>query len=441
MPASPIDSAIYRDLFGDKDVGALFTDSAELRAMMLVEGALAKVQGALDIIPQTAAAAIHRASLELQLDPGALAKGAGQSAVPIPALVAAFREEMHAPDHANWLHWGATSQDIMDTGQALRIRQALGIFDKRLLATVKALGVLAYQNAEMPMVARTYGQAAVVTTFGAVVASWGAPLMRAQAKLDGVSREVALVSLSGAAGTSSEMDKGPQVRSALAEALGLGDPKTSWHSTRDGIASLAAWMTLLCGSLGKMGEDLLLMTQSDVGEVRLAATGSSSTMPQKNNPVAPSLLVAIARQSAGLNTTLQSALVHRQQRDAAAWMSEWLSLPQLILLTARALNVAQDLAKTLAPNPAAMSSAIDATQGMVFAETLSFALAKEMPRAEAQAQVKALVAEAIGSKQSLKLTVQNAHPNLSADAIFDATQNLGTAPDDAHRFAQHANEL
>ena len=441
MPASPIDSAIYRDLFGDKDVGALFTDSAELRAMMLVEGALAKVQGELGIIPETAAAAIHRASLELQLDPSALAKGAGQSAVPIPALVAAFREEMKAPDHANWLHWGATSQDIMDTGQALRIRQALGIFGTRLLSTVKSLGVLAEQNAELPMLARTYGQAAVVTTFGAVMASWGTPLLRTQAKLAEVSRDVALVSLSGAAGTSSEIDRAPDVRVALAKALGLGDPKSSWHSTRDGIASLAAWMTLVCGTLGKIGEDLLLMTQSGVDEVRLAASGSSSTMPQKNNPVAPSLLVAIARQSVGLNTTLQSALVHRQQRDAAAWMSEWLSLPQLILLTGRALSVAEELAKTLKPNPAAMTAAIEATQGMVFAETLSFALAKDMPRAEAQAQVKTLVAEASRTNQNLKRAVEISHPDLNVDEVFDASLHLGTAPNDAHSFAQRANAL
>ncbi len=231
------------------------------------------------------------------------------------------------------------------------------------------------------------------------------------------------------------------MRAALAKALGLGDPKSSWHSTRDGIAALAAWMTLVCGTLGKIGEDLLLMTQSGVDEVRLAASGSSSTMPQKNNPVAPSLLVAIARQSVGLNTTLQSALVHRQQRDAAAWMSEWLSLPQLILLTGRALSVAEELAKTLKPNPAAMTAAIEATQGMVFAETLSFALAKDMPRAEAQAQVKTLVAEASRTNQTLKRVVEISHPDLNVDEVFDASLHLGTASNDAHSFAQRANAL
>ena len=440
MPASPIDSAIYRQLFGDKDAGALFSDSAEVRAMMLVEGALAKVQGELGVIPETAGKAIHRASMELQLDPGVLAAGAGQSAVPVPALVAAFREAMQAPEHASWVHWGATSQDIMDTALALRLRQALGIFNTRLLAVIRALGTLADAHAEVPMVARTYGQAAVVTTFGAQVASWGAPLLRARAKLDAVLSEVAQVSLSGAAGTLSAMEKGPEVRAALAEALGLSDPQASWHSTRDGIAGLSAWMTLLCGSLGKMGEDLLLMTQHGIGEVRLASAGGSSTMPQKANPIAPSLLVAIARQSVGLNSVLQSALPHRQQRDGAAWMTEWLSLPQLVILTARALGAAETLARTLTPDDKAMARGIDATGGTLFAEPLSFALCDEMQRPDAQARVKELIAEAAQAGEPLQTVVEKAYPNQDTAQILDPFQHLGTAPAEARAFAATARE-
>ncbi|NNE89467.1 MAG: adenylosuccinate lyase family protein [Silicimonas sp.] len=440
MSASPIDSAIYRQLFGDKDVGALFTDSAEVRAMMLVEGALAKVQSDLGVIPKTAGKAIHRASLELQLDPGALASGAGQSAVPVPALVVAFREAMQAPEHANWLHWGATSQDIMDTGLALRLRQALGIIDTRLMETARALGSLAEQHSKTPMVARTYGQAAVVTTFGAQIASWGVPLLRARARLSAVTEDVTKVSLSGAAGTLSAMEKGPQVRAELAKALGLTDPRTSWHSTRDSIAGLAAWATMLCGSLGKMGEDLLLMTQFGIDEVRLAAAGDSSTMPQKNNPVTPSLLVAIARQTVGLNSVIQSALPHRQQRDGAAWMTEWLSLPQIVLLTARALSVAQELACTLTPEREKMELGIAETNGTLFAEALSFALAETMSRTKAQATVKTLISEAVKTRQSLQSLVEATYPKLNAAQLFDPSKHLGTAPDEARAFAVLARD-
>ncbi len=233
MPASPLDSAIYGKLFGDPEVGPLFADSAELRAWMLVEGALAKVQSTLGLIPEVSGAAIHRASLELQLDSGGLGADVARNAVPIPGLVAAFREAMQAPEHAAFIHWGATSQDIMDTGLALRLRQALGILDARLGSLAAALADLAGAHADTPMVARTYGQAAVVTSFGATVASWGRPILRHRSRLPAIRDDVQFVSLSGAAGTLSAMGgKGPEVRAALAEALGLGDPQSSWHSTR-----------------------------------------------------------------------------------------------------------------------------------------------------------------------------------------------------------------
>ena len=437
MPASPVDSAIYGKLFGDAEVAALFTDSAEVRAMMLVEGALAKVQGKLGLIPEVSAAAIHRASLELQLDPGGLAASVAANAVPVPGLVAAFRDGMQAPEHATWFHWGATSQDIMDTGLALRLRQALSILDTRIESVAKTLGDLADAYAAQPMVARTYGQAAVVTSFGAVVAAWGAPLLRLRARLVTVRKDVELVSLSGAAGTLSAMgDKGADVRSELAEALGLSDPGASWHSTRDGIAALSSWMTGLTGSLAKMGEDLMILTQSGIGEVTLGSGGESSTMPQKSNPVAPSALVAIACQIVGLNVVIQSALPHKQERDGAAWLSEWLSLSQIVVLTARALSLADEITHGLEPNTKAMEGHITETKGMIFAEALSFALTQSMSRAEAQAATKALVARAVEGNLSLAEVTTEAYPDLDIQNIFQPKKQLGRAPDEAHAFAQ-----
>jgi 3-carboxy-cis,cis-muconate cycloisomerase len=439
MPASPTDSTIYGKLFGDAEVGALFTDSAEVRAMMLVEGALAKVQGALGLIPEVSAAAIHRASMELQIDPGGLGTSVASNAVPVPGLVAAFREGMQAPEHASWVHWGATSQDIMDTGQALRLRQALTIIDGRLEQAVACLGGLADQHATQPMVARTYGQAAVVTSFGAVVASWGAPLLRQRNRLNAVRSDVECVSLSGAAGTLSAMgNEGPKVRMALAEALGLSDPGASWHSTRDGIAALSSWLTGVAGSLGKMGEDILILTQSGIDEVTLASGGGSSTMPQKSNPVLPSALVAIARQTVGLNSVLQSALPHRQERDGAAWLSEWLSLAQIVILTARAVALAHKIGEGLSPKTDQMERHIDATGGMIFAEALSFALTATMPRPDAQAETKRLITQAKAAGQTLHDVAKDAHPNLDHAKIFQPIEQLGTAPAEARSFATAA---
>ena len=148
MPASPLDSSLYRDLFGDTELAQLFTDSAVVRAMLLVEGVLAKVQGALGLIPADSAAFLHRASMEIQIDPAGLAAETGANAVPVPALVAAFRKALNAPEHAQYAHWGATSQDIMDTALALRLRQVVAIYDSRLTTVIEALGALAEIHAK-----------------------------------------------------------------------------------------------------------------------------------------------------------------------------------------------------------------------------------------------------------------------------------------------------
>ncbi|MEK6217234.1 MAG: lyase family protein [Boseongicola sp.] len=435
MPATPLDSALYRSLFGDIEVGKLFTDSAEIRAMMLVEGALAKAQGQLGVIPETSAHAIHRASLELQIDPSSIVVETGQNGVPVPGLVAAFRAEMNAPEHAQYLHWGATSQDIIDTGLALRIRQALVVLDARLAALLDQLAAMAAANASTPMIARTWGQAAVPTSFGAIVASWGAPLLRHRERLAEVRKGIETVTLSGAAGTLAAMDKGAQVRAAIAQALDLSDPEASRHSTRDGQAMLAAWITGVSNGLGKFGEDLIFLTATGIGEMRIAGGGSSSTMPQKSNPVTPSVLVALARLNTSLNSAMQGAVIHASQRDGAAWFTEWLTLPQMILTCARGLATANEIAASMTPDIDAMMANIDATDGAVFAEALTFELARIIPRPEAQAAVKVLVSEATADGLTVEAAARKNHPEIDANRVFSAAQQLGTAPEEARAFS------
>ena len=281
MPASPADSAIYGALFNDPETAQLFTDSAEVRAMMLVEGTLAKVQGTLGLIPEAAATYLHRASFEVQIDPAGLAAETARNGVPVPALISAIRKTAAAPDLTQWLHWGATSQDIMDTALSLRLKRLLVLWDGRLTLLAQNLGQLAETHADLAMTARTYGQAATPTSFGAVVASWGHPILRHQTRLAALRGDLCQVSLSGAAGTLSAMGPlGPQVRAAMAQSLGLTDPGHSWHSERDGIAAFAAWMANLTASIGKMAEDLLLLTQTGLAEVSISGAGGSSTMPQ-----------------------------------------------------------------------------------------------------------------------------------------------------------------
>ncbi len=441
MPASPLDSALYRDLLGDPQIGQLFSDSAEVRAMLLVLGSLAKAEGAAGVIPDVSAAAIDRASREVQIDPSALSEATGQNAVPVPALVAAFREAMNAPEHAQFIHWGATSQDIMDTGLILRLRQALIVIEARLTEVIQGLGRLAEAHVDLPMAGRTYGQNAVPTSFGAIVASWGAPLVGHHAKLTVVREDLLHVSLSGAAGTLSVLgDRAPEVRAALAETLRLKDPGASWHSTRDTIAGLSGWATALVASLGKMGEDLILLTQTGIDEVALLGAGASSTMPQKTNPVAPSVLSALARVTIGLNSAVQGAALHRQQRDGAAWMTEWLSLPQIVMATGKALSTAGTLTDQITPNSEAMARNLGAGGGAIFAEALTFTLTDRMPRPEAQSRVKKLAQEVRSSGKTLEEVARATFEGLPTD-LFSANAQLGQAPADARAFAAAARAI
>lgn len=436
MPAAPADSAIYRDLLGDAETAALFTDNAEVRAILLVEGALARVQGALGVIPADAAAVIDRSSRQVQIDSSALAAETAINGVPIPGLLEAFRKAAEAPEPMRWLHWGATSQDILDTALALRLRQVLDLWETRLIALIKALGTLAETHADLPMAARTYGQAATPSTFGAQVASWGRPLIRHHNRLAAVRQDVLQVSLSGAAGTLSAMGpQGPKVRAALAEALGLADPGASWHAERDGMAALGGWMAGLCATLGKMGEDLILLTATGLSEVQITGAGGSSTMPQKQNPVGPSVLVALARQVIGLSATLTSAGLHRQARDGAAWFTEWLTLPQMCVSTGRALALAGDLTGRVCPDAAAMLRILDADAGTIHAEALTFALSDLMPRPEAAAAVRRLCAETLKTGTDLRAVAAQHWPGLTVPMA------VGEAPSQARAFAALAQEM
>lgn len=442
MAGSVFDSQLYGDLFPAGDAARLFSDSAEIRAMLLVEGALAKAQGAAGVIPADSAAAIQRAVMEVALDPGALRKATGQNGVPVPALVAALRSEMNAPEHAQYVHWGATSQDIMDTGLMLRLRQVLTAVETDLKAALTALARLAKDHAELPMPARTYGQHATPTSFGAVVSAWGAPLIALLEELPTLRQSCLLVSLSGAAGTAGALGpEAPQIRTALAEGLSLGDPGRSWHSDRTPVLRLTDWLVRVNLALGKMGEDCIALVQTGIQEIRLGGAGASSTMPQKQNPVAPSSLVALARQGSGLLSVLHGAAMQQHQRDGAAWFTEWMCLPQIVLGAASAAAMAKDLSAGITPNADAMGAALASSLDMIHAEALSFNLAATMPRPEAQAAVKKLCLEANETATPLSTLAARTFADLDTEALFDPARQLGHAPAEALRFAEKAAEI
>jgi 3-carboxy-cis,cis-muconate cycloisomerase len=268
-----------------------------------------------------------------------------------------------------------------------------------------------------------------------MVAVWGWPVLRAVERVRAMRPRLA-VSLSGAGGTGSMLGPDPgTIRAGLAEALGLADPERSWHAERSLIAELAELSVAVTAAGAKAGEDLLILTRSDVAEVHLAGGGASSTMPQKENPVAPSVLVALARFAAAQGAALGAA--HREARDGAGWFTEWLVLPGLVMAAGKSAAVLGEVMAQLATDPAAMAARLEAPPGLIHAEALSFALARHMPRPEAQAEVKRLAAEARATGRGLPDLVGSAHPGLNLSGLT----SLGTAPQDARAFARAARAI
>ncbi len=441
MAASVFDSPLYAQLFHTGDAGRLFSDTAAIRAMLLVEGALARVQGTLGVIPELSAAAIHRASLEIQVDPGAIAKATGENGVSVPGLVAQFRAEMQAPEFSQHVHWGATSQDIIDTALMLRLRQAISLAEQDLRQIIATLAAAAQTHMHLPLPARTYGQHATPTSWGAVMAEWGMPLCDALDELEALRACSLYVSLSGAAGTGSALGlRAAETRAALAKALGLHDPKRSWHVDRGPLLRIADWQGRVMAALAHMAQSTIGLTLTGIEEAALGVSGASSTMPQKQNPVGPSAIIALGHQFTGQRATLQEAAAHQHQRDGGAWFAEWMAVPQLALSLAAALHHAKALAAGLTPQPVRMHAALTRGLGLIHAEALSFALADLMPRPDAQKITKQLCREAQKQQVPLGDLARADYPDLPED-LFDPKAQMGHAAEDAAAFIARARSV
>ena len=441
MPASPFDSEIYRDLLRDDEIARRFDDAAVIGCWLRVEGALAAAQGALGLIPEESARAIASACHNIEIDPAELAVGTGRDGIPIPAFVDALRTALDDPAHANYLHFGATTQDIMDTGLVLRLGEVCDIVDARLVRLLQALADLAERHAELPLAARTRRMPATPTSFGAVVAAWGAPLLGERQALAQLRPRLLRVSLGGASGNSAALGpRAAELREAFARELGLDAGKGCWHSDRAPLAEFASCLTRIAGLLAKMAEDCLLGAAPEVGELRFAGGGGSSTMPHKQNPVHAEALSSLFQLAAALAGAMTQALPHRQQRDGAAWMLEWLALPQLCSACGRALRLAEELLDGLEVEPARMHANLDGAHGLVYAEAISFRLAHEMPRAEAQTLVKKWCAEAVAAERSLAEIAAEQFGEIDWTQIVNLAAQLGDAPEQARAFAARARE-
>lgn len=414
-------------LFGDEELGGVMGAPAQIAAMLLSEAALARVQGRLGIIPRDAAQAIAAKAEALYPDPASLIEATARAGIGAQAVVGALKSA--CGDHAGWVHFGATSQDIQDTGLVLQLREALMLIETRIRALDDKLATKAVEYAALPVPARTRFQLAAPTTLGAKILVWRVPLTRHLDRLAELRPRLLNISFYGAAGTGAALaPRMGEVRAAMAAELDLGAPVVPWHAARDAIVELGGWLALVTGSLGKIGADLILLGQSEIGEVSAGTGGGSSTMPQKSNPVAAEALVSLARLNAGSVGILHQAMIHAQERDGSALALEWQTLPDMITRTGASLRLAQDLADTLAPCPARIAATFANDRGAMLAEAAGFHLSRHMPRAEALKLVSAALAEVAASEtETLAGALCRLAPDHNWTTLLAPAENVGDA--------------
>jgi 3-carboxy-cis,cis-muconate cycloisomerase len=426
MTVSAVDSAIYGGLFTTAAMRAVFADQARLQRMLDVEAALARAQARLGLIPAAAADEIAaKAKLEL-FDLDAIRKGTELAGYPIVPLVKALGAACEG-DAGRYVHWGATTQDIVDGALVLQIRDALTQISDDLDAIVRRLADLATQFRDTPMAGRSHLQHALPITFGFKCAVWLSALQRHRRRLETLRGEVLVAQFGGAVGTLASLGgDGIAVLEALAEELELAVPPIAWHVERDGLADSACFLGLLTGSLGKIATDIALLMQTEIGEVaepHQPGRGGSSTMPQKRNPIACEFILAAAKNVRQLVPVMLDAMLQDHERATGPWHAEWIALPQAFALSAGALHHTRALLEGLSVDPARMRRNLDLTQGMITAEAVMMVLAPAVGREEAHHVVAAACHKALESGQHLLETL-SAEPEVAAHLSRDQLEHL-----------------
>jgi 3-carboxy-cis,cis-muconate cycloisomerase len=384
---------LLESLFWDEEIAGVFSDSRFIAAMLQVEGTLARVEARLRVIPAEAGEDIGAKAISFQPSSDLLRERLKTDGVPVIELVRQLREHVGEP-HANYVHFGATSQDVMDTALVLQVAAAVPILEGILHSLVRRLALQADRHRNTLMPGRTHLQQAVPITFGFKVAGWLTPLLRHRQRLAELKPRLLVVQFGGAAGTLEPLGEiGTAVQDALATELKLSVPLMPWHTQRDTLVELAGWLSMVGGAVAKMAQDIILLAQSEVAEVRESsekAHGGSSTMPQKSNPIYSEQIIACARSNAAILSSMHQALILEHERGTHGWQMEWLALPRMFGLTAAALRKADYLAEHLAVDEARMQHNVGASNGLMLAEAISYTLSKLMGRSEA----KRLVGEA-----------------------------------------------
>ncbi len=438
MPSIVIGSRIFGDMFGAAEMRRLFTDEYILQQYLDVEAALARAQGRLGIIPGRAAQAISDAAKVGNIDWARLRARTETVGYPILPLVEQL-SAWPADDLGQWCHWGATTQDIMDTADVLQFRAALGVISADLDAVAEALAGLAEEHADLAMAGRTHLQHALPITFGYKAATWLSAIDRHRRRLDELGQRIAVVSFSGAAGTLASLgaEQGLACQAALAEELDLRVPDITWHAIRDTFAEMTGLLALIAASIGKIGYDITLMMQTETGEVLepfVPGRGASSTMPQKRNPIASEMMLAAAKIVREQHSAMLDAMVQDHERATGQWHVEWQVIPTAFIVANAGLSAAREALEGLEVRPEAMRRTLDVTGGLIVAEAVMMGLAPHIGRQVAHDVVYASCQTALAGDGTF-LDALASDPHVAGvlgrddlEALVDPANYLGAAP-------------
>jgi 3-carboxy-cis,cis-muconate cycloisomerase len=436
---------LFDKLFRYEAIDLIFSDREYIQASLDFEAALARAEAKAGVIPSTDApiiAAACRAEHFNLEELSAQAALSGNVAIPLVKTLTELVARQ-SKDASRFVHWGATSQDVMDTGLVLQLRRALEVVDQDLARLTTTLASLADKYRATPIAAHTWMQQALPTTFGFIVAGWLDAILRHRSRLANLRARNLALQFGGAVGTLAALSgHGPAVANALAEDLHLPPPAIPWHTHRDRIVEIATALGLCVGTLGKIARDISLHAQTEIAELSEPGgdgRGGSSTMPQKRNPVTCATVLAAAQRVPGLVSIMLSSMVQEQERGLGGWQAEWESLPEIVCLSGGALHHLTEMLAGLHVHEQRMRRNLDATHGLIFAEAVTMALGDRLGKMPAHTLVEGACKKARTENRHLK-DVLREDPGLHGyltpadlERLFDVRNYLGSAEEFVRR--------
>jgi 3-carboxy-cis,cis-muconate cycloisomerase len=440
-------------LFRYDALDKLFTDEARIQGMLDFEAGLARAEAKCGIVPLSQAQIIAGKCRADNLNFAGIAKDAALSGNLAIPLVKKLTELVAHDDKdaARFVHWGATSQDAIDTGCVLQVRGALDLIEQDMAQLSDTLIALAEKHHATPIVARTWMQQALPTTFGFILAGWLDAVTRHRERLAEIKPRVLTLQFGGAVGTLAALGgRGPEVAKALADELSLALPAIPWHTQRDRVLELASTLGLCMGTLGKIARDISLHSQTEIAELSepfVEGRGGSSTLPHKRNPVTCAVVLAAAMRIPGLVATLLSAMPQEEQRGLGGWHAEWEILPEIVRLSGGALHHLAEMMLGLEVDAERMRKNLELTNGLIFAEAVTMALGDRMGKMPAHILVEAACKKSREQNRHLKVVLREESglrghlTPADLESLFDVRNYLGSAGEFIRCVIAEAREL